>query len=419
MILADISNVWCSVSLPELLKHERRLFDTHMAIAGGEQRQNALFGWLNQSGSVRRAWLSEIASAAEAIRAPSEILVVVGVSPALAGARAALRLLLGRRVTAPRLIFVGDSFSADDWLDVPAALEGHDFSVLACGLTGNEAAPLAVLRALHRILDSRYGEKRAGRVFVFAPEGTNALRKLAESERYRVFAHPSELAGGRSVLGPAGLTLMAAAGMNADLLYSGAAEGFSLFDARNLDNPAWLCAAADLALAEKGVCDKLLCVPTPASEELGRWWAKTACGRNRGGVGMRTLPLRLTADLASVGDWLLDGADGHCALVLRLPPERRHATVETMWTNEDGLKELAGADFGTLHDRMLDAAQDALTENGVPFVTLSCTDPMTDDKIGELLYFAEFSAELTAQAMGLTPSLHSDAAKLLEKPKGG
>ena len=419
MIRTDISNVWCTVSLPELLQNERRLFDTHMELAGGEYRQNGLFGWLNQGGSVRRAWLSGITAAAEAIRAQSEILVVVGFGPSISGARAALRLFFGRRVPAPRLIFVGDSFSSDDWLDVPAALEGHDFSVLVFGMTGNEAAPLAVLRALRRILESRYGDKLGERVFAFAPEGVNALRRLAEAEHYRILEHPTDPAGVRSALSPVGMTLMAAAGMNADLLFTGAAEGFNLCDARNLDNPAWLCAAAAMALSDKGIRDLALCMPTPASEELGRWWAKAVSCRNRGDKGIRAESLRLTADLASVGDRLLDGTGTHCATILRLPADRRKASVETTWRDEDGLKELAGADFCTLNDLMLDAAQDALTDAGVPFVTVTCAEPMTDDKIGELLFFAEFSSELTAQTLGLAPSLHPESWKLLEKPIRG
>ena len=302
MIRADISNVWCSVSLPELLSNERQLFDTHMALAGGEHRQNGIFSWLCQSGSVRRAWLAGIASAAETIRAQSEILVVVGLGPAISGARAALRLFLGRRSPTPRLLFVGDSFSAEDWLDVPATLEGHTFSVLAAGITGNEAAPLAILRSLYRILESRFGEKLRERVFVAAPDGPNALRKLAEAEGFRLLEHPSDPVGARSALSPVGLALMAAAGMNLDLLFDGAAEGFRLCDARDLDNPAWLCAVAAMALADKGVRDQLLCVPTPSSAELGQWWARTASCWSRDGKGLRTASLRLTADLATVGE---------------------------------------------------------------------------------------------------------------------
>ncbi|MBQ3073000.1 MAG: hypothetical protein IJD20_06875 [Oscillospiraceae bacterium] len=419
MIRADISNLWCSVSLPELLGNERKLFDTHMALAGGEYRQNGFFGWLSQSGSVRRAWLAEITAAAEAIRAQSEVLVVVGGGLSIAGARAAIRLSYGRRVSTPRLIYVGDSFSAEDWLDVPAALEGRDFSVLVCGTTGNELPMLTILRALYRILESRYGDQLGDRVFAFAPEGQNALRKLAQSEQFHLLGHPSDPAGVRSALSPAGLTLMAAAGMNADLLFGGAADCLQFCDARNLDNPAWLCAAAAMALTEKGVRDQFLCVPSPASAELGAWWARTATCWSRDGKGLRTASLRLPADLAAVGDLLLDSADAHYATILRLPPERRRASVEAMWKNEDGLKDLTGTDFGTLGDGMLDAVQDALTENDVPFVTVECLEPMTDDKIGELLYFAEFTSALTAQSLGLSPILHPEGWRLLEKPFGG
>ena len=90
-----------------------------------------------------------------------------------------------------------------------------------------------------------------------------------------------------------------------------------------------------------------------------------------------------------------------------------------MWKDSDGLQALAGQDFGTLNDQAVDAVQDALVDRGVPFVTVTCTEPLTDDKIGELLFFAEFSSALTAQALGLSPELHPEGWRLLEKPKHG
>lgn len=417
MIRADISNVWCSVSLPELLRNERKLFDTHMTLAGGEYRRDGLYDWLRLSGASRRAWLAEPTEAAAAIRDRSEILVVVGADPTIAGARAAIRLLYGRRVTMPRLIFAGDSFSSDDWLDVAAALEGHDFSVLVCGQTGCEAAPLTILRALYRILEKRYADKLHEHVFAAAPETKNPMRSLAKAENFRLIARPTDPIGVRSALSPVGFLIMAAAGMNPDLLFDGAADSFRLCDARNLDNPAWLCAAASIALADKGVRDQVFCVPTPAAEELGRWWARTASAWSREGRGVCGTSLRLTADLASVGDWLLDGGNGHCATVLRLPPDRRRASVERLWKNDDGMEDWNGLDFGHLGGRLLDAAQNALSDNGVPFVTVTCEEPMTDDRIGELLYFVEFSSALTAAAQNLPLPARAAAWQLLEKPE--
>ena len=415
MIRADISNVWCSVSLPELLQNERRLYDTHMEMAGGEYRKNGLFGWLSLSGSLRRTWLSGITRAAEEIRSRSEILVVVGMGQTVAGARAALRQFLGRRAPTPRLLFLGDSYSADDWLDVASALEGRDFSVLVCSPTGNETAPLVILRALCRIMEKRYGDEMGKRIYVAVPEGQNALRSLAASGKYGLLEHPAEPVGSRSALSAGGLLIMAAAGMNADLIFDGALAGFEACDARNLDNPAWLRAAARVALAEKGIRDEFLCTPSPASAELGQWWAKTVSGWSRDGKGIRASSLRLFADLSTAGGLLFDGEDAHFATVLRLPPDRRKASVEMQWKNEDNLRSLAGQDFGYLNDRMLDAVQNAMTESGVPFVTVECADPMTDDKIAELLYFAEFSSALSAQTMGLAPSLHPAGRDLLEK----
>ncbi|MDO4845206.1 MAG: hypothetical protein Q3977_01180, partial [Oscillospiraceae bacterium] len=85
--------------------------------------------------------------------------------------------------------------------------------------------------------------------------------------------------------------------------------------------------------------------------------------------------------------------------------------------NDDGMEDWNGLDFGHLGGRLLDAAQNALSDNGVPFVTVTCEEPMTDDRIGELLYFVEFSSALTAAAQNLPLPERAAAWQLLEKPE--
>lgn len=383
MIGVDISNVWCRVSLPEVLGREKEIFEAHSALAGDNDH-----GWL-----TRRIQTEEILTAADRLRQNARTLVVVGVGRAVLGVRGVVRLTTGRRATTPRLLFVGDNVSAADWEDVLTALEQTEFSVLATAPTGNEPEPLIALRALRWVMEKRYGDDRKNRVVISAPAGSD-LARLAETEDY-LFLPAQTLPGGAdSVLGAGALTLLAAVGHSPELLLRGGTEQYEICDVRSLENPGWLYAAARYALSQKGRNRELLCLPNEA-EGLGQWWSRTVSGG-----GIWTSALRLPADLHTVGDALLDGRQNQFVTALRLPGSGRMTTVETAWKNPDRLESLAGRSLDSVEAVMLDAAARAVGQADVPLISVECDEDLTDDKIGQLLYFVEFAAGLQEKLAG-------------------
>ena len=404
MISVDISNVWCSVTLPEVLGDEKRIFDAHMALGGGEYRQNGYLGWMTQPDSDRKSQMTDIVTAAEKIRGNSQILVVVGTGAVCAGAKAVIRLTAGRRATRPRILFVGDQFSTEDWLEVASILENEDFSVLVTSPAGNETAPLVVFRALRWIMEKRYGEGTKERIYLAPGTKNSILSRMAEAEGYRLLEPPTEPGGTSSLLTPAGLLILAVAGRSPGLLYDGAREQFRTCDIRSLENPAWLYAAARTALIQKGCTGELLCSTDPAAAELNQWWSRLlmAAG-SKDGAGCLPLPVRLPGDFRIFGDMLLSRAQRQFATMLRLPDSGRRVTVEMAWKDTDGLNNLAGQEFAFLAEKTQDAIQSAMSDASVPFVTVCCEEPLTDDKIGELVYFMEFSSALAAKVSGVDP----------------
>ena len=400
MISVDISNIWCSVSLPELLSTEKTIFDAHTQLAG-EHRQNSWLSWLDTSDEARRMWINPVIDAADKIRMHSEILVVVGGGLSAAAAQAAIRLM--PRVSPLRLLFIGEDYSSDKWLRVVQTLENSEFSVLVAAPTGNETAPLITLRALRWIMEKRYGDRTKDRMFVSAGNPRSALMKLAESLGYTILPMPESAGAGCSALSPAALLIMAAAGMGPGLMFSGAAEMAQLCDDRSFDNPAWLYAGARTVLAQQGLRAEVLCTPCPAAEVFGAWWqSMTAAACNKDGQGLFLSHMRLPTDFFAMGDSLLQ--PGQFASILRLPLRSQKVTVEMDWKDLDGLGGLAGQDLTFVEGKTLDAVADAMVEHEIPFVTIEENEELTDDHIGELLYFMEFAAGLSARARGVSPA---------------
>ena len=81
MIDVELSNIWGSVSLPDLLSGEKDLFDAHMQLRTNQPDGPDFLGWLNApEGVMARAVLS-IGKAAERIAELGDTLVIVGRRP--------------------------------------------------------------------------------------------------------------------------------------------------------------------------------------------------------------------------------------------------------------------------------------------------------------------------------------------------
>ena len=119
MIDVELSNIWGSVSLPDLLSGEKDLFDAHMQLRTDQP-------------DGPDAVLS-IGKAAEKIAELGETLVIVGSGDAPLAAQAAIRAL-GKEGRV-RLVFAGTSLSPNAYEQLCSGLEGQDFCLLLIAQT--------------------------------------------------------------------------------------------------------------------------------------------------------------------------------------------------------------------------------------------------------------------------------------------
>lgn len=91
MIEVELSNIWGSVSLPDLLSGEKDLFDAHMQLRTNVPDGPDFLGWLNAPEGVMARAMLAIGKAAEKIAELGDTLVVVGSGDAPLAAQAAIR----------------------------------------------------------------------------------------------------------------------------------------------------------------------------------------------------------------------------------------------------------------------------------------------------------------------------------------
>ena len=394
MIGVDISGIWCSIALPELLQTGDAIAEAHKALLGTDGIDMA-FSFLGQSDAARRAYCTPAVAAAEKIRTDSQALLVIGDGAAVQGVRAVLRLRFGRKTPSPRILYAGDGLSGEDWLCVISALENTDFSVLVTTPCGEELPPLVALRSLRWIMEKRYGDKAKERVYIACGAQKSPLRNLAEAEGYTILEVPSERGAADSMLNPAGLLIAAVAGLNASLIVEGAAQMRESCDDRSLDNPAWLYAAAQYAAKQRQMDKEYFCVSGAYGAELGQWWMRRA---SRGCTFVSAL--RIPGDIGAVGDALYDRTRRQLVTLLTLPLETKKVTVESAWRDPDRLGAIAGQDLAYLTEKTNEAFRATLADAGVPLLRIECEQTLTEDGLGELFCFLEFSALLSEQLGG-------------------
>lgn len=399
MLNVDISNIWCSVSLPSLLESEQEIAAAHSALM--DTRGANFLSWLDQDNEQE---LARIEQAAESIRGMAQVLVVVGNDSAVWGARAALELLRGRRCNLRpglQILFAGSDFSTQAWTALSELLEAKDFCVQIIGRSGAEIESAVAVRALRWLLERRYGtEKARERVFVTTDPSRGALRQLSVEEGYRAFNLPRNLSGHASVLSPAAMLCLAAAGLDVRAVLQGASEARTAMEVRSFENPAWLYAAGRMILAKKGKRVEYLSFAEPDAETLGRWWQQLFGSRACfGGDGLLPVAAQIPSDLRQMHELLCDGSEPIVQTVLRFSPPAQKVSVEMDWKNLDGLNYLEGFTLDYVQEQAVAGAIQAGVDGEVPILAVDCGS-LEERSVGQLFYFFELTSSLCAGMMG-------------------
>lgn len=399
MVDVELSSIWSSVSLPDLLSGEKDLFDAHMQLRTNTDGGPDFLGWLNAPEGVMARTVLAIGSAAQTIASICDTLVVVGSGAACSAAQAALAALGSGE--GPEIVFAGTSLSTAAYVALCQRLQTREVCLLlASGGSVSMESGIAS-RAVRWLLERRYGPEAKQRVFVCAVSGS-AMHQMAKEEGYTFLAQPGSLGGADSALSPAALLPMAVGGIEPLGILEGAEQAYHDYDLRAFENPAWMYAGARHALELRARRTEFLGVFEPELMPLARWWARYTAARScRGGYGVLPVPMELPGAL-DTADAMLAGGKSAFETFLRIPLLSRRCNIELDWKDYDGLGFLSGHSVAEAENALFDAMVQTHAAADVPMIVLSA-EKLDAPQLGELLYFFELTAALCAATDGLAP----------------
>ena len=408
MICVDLSNMRQFIPLPYEAALTPRLRLAHEKLLSGTGAGGDFTGWVHLPEQYDREEFRRIQAAAKKIQSDSQALVVIGIGGSYLGARAVIELLASpnynlKQKNTPDIYFAGNGLSTDALLELIALIGDRDFSVNVISKSGTTTEPAVAFRIFRAMLEEKYGREGAReRIYATTDKARGALKGLADQEGYEEFVVPDDVGGRYSVLTAVGLLPIAAAGLDIDQLMAGAQRAMEALSAPGLDNPAWQYAAARNALYESGKKVELLACYEPSFRFFSEWW-KQLYGESEGkeNKGLFPASVEFTADLHSMGQYIQQGERLMFETVVKFAPKGEFIIPDDP-ANVDGLNFLAGKSLAFVAEQAMRGTILAHVDGGVPNILLELP-AISEDTVGELIYFFEYVCGLSGYLLKVNP----------------
>jgi glucose-6-phosphate isomerase len=384
----------------------------HQMLISRTGRGNDFLGWLDLPVEIGEDILAGIEQDAAAIRAHSEIFVVIGIGGSYLGSRAVIEALedpfavYSRNSRQTRVVFAGENLSEDYHARLLKLLDEKDYSIAVISKSGTTTEPAVAFRLIRQHIENKYGKAGAAqRIYAITDQSRGALKKLAVAEGYKTYVIPDDVGGRYSVLTPVGLLPVAVAGFNIRELIRGAADFRSVaLDASTPgNNPCLIYAAVRNLLYREGKNTEILVAYEPSLLYMIEWW-KQLYGESEGKEGKGIFPAgaTFTSDLHSMGQYIQEGRRTLFETVISVASPSEHLEVPGDPDNADGLNFISGMRLSAVNRQAELGTMLAHTDGGVPniMITLPAINEYT---IGQLFYFFEFSCAVSGYMLGVNP----------------
>ena len=354
-------------------------------------------GWVRLSETIDKELVDSIIRTAEDIRDKCTLFIVVGIGGSFLGAKAVIDALNGNREGWPEVVFAGFNMNGAYISKLKRRIAQESVCMCVISKSGRTVEPLLSYAVLKDLMFAKYGYQEARRrIFVITDEKKGDLRPEVFENQFESFVIPDNVGGRYSVLTPVGLLPIAAAGHEIRKLLDGA------YDMQcgdwGTEGTLLSYAATRTLLQENGKSLEIFEYFEGNLRYLGEW-LKQLFGETEGKEGKGAYPacLFFSRDLHSIGQFLQQGRQMFYETVIRIAKSNEDMVIP--W--------YAGYPYaGKTMEQINECAEEGVIRAhrkvGIPINEIHI-DELNEFTIGQLIYFFEMSAALSAYALGLNP----------------
>ena len=407
-IKVDFSNT--GIPVTEVLKYNEKVTKIHEEFQKNKDDEKEFLGWLELPTNYNKEEFERIKKSAKQIQSNSEILVVIGIGGSYLGARAVVEALTNtftsyQKQKMPRILYAGNNMSPRYITDLIEFISDKDFSINVISKSGTTTEPGIAFRILREVLENKYGIVEAKkRIYVTTDKEKGALKTLSDEEGYETFVIPDNVGGRYSVLTPVGLLPIATAGIDIDKLMIGAKIAQDKYADSNIKyNECYQYAVTRnlLYLDDKDI--EILVNYEPKLHYFTEWW-KQLFGESEGKElkGIFPTGVDFTTDLHSMGQYIQEGRRNLFETVINIEKTEEDITMKADEDNLDGLNYLEGKKLDYINKKAMEGTIMAHTKGGVPNILIN-VEELSEEAIGELIYFFELACAVSGKILGVNP----------------
>ena len=423
----DLKNTY--INEEEIYKYSEDVKKIHNNLHERCNKENDFVGWLDLPINYKKEEIKQILKNAQKVQNNSKYLIVIGIGGSYLGARAIIDSLtssfynLNKEKTT--ILYVGNNLSTSYIKDIIKIIKDDDFSVNVISKSGTTTEPAIAFRIFKKILEEKYGQKANERIYITTDKEKGALKKIAIQNNYVTFKIPSNIGGRYSVLTAVGLFPIACAGLDINKILNGASKAYFKYNNENLrENDCYKYAVSRNILNNKGKELEIFGCYEPKLHYLIEW-LKQLFGESEGkdGKGIFPVGVEFTTDLHSLGQYIQDGKRNLFETIINIEEEENDIFMEKENENLDNLNYLEGLTLNYINHKAMEGTINAHTTNDVPNILISLPK-LTEEKIGELIYFFELACAISANLLKVDPfnqpgveKYKQNMFKLLNKPE--
>jgi glucose-6-phosphate isomerase len=369
-----------------------------------------MLGWRRIVKEPDNDELKQIKAAADELRQQVDVLVVCGIGGSYLGAKALAEALTPsfKQEQEVEVLFAGMHLGGAYLQDLIRYLESprpdgkaRQVAINVISKSGATLETALSFRILRRWMHQRFPEAASDRIIcTTGPEG-GVLNKLADQNGYRRFVIPHGVGGRFSVLTPVGLFPAAAAGIDIQALFDGAAAACEETEAA----PEALLryAAVRYCFEKQGKAVDLIASFEPELHGFTQW-LQQLFGESEGKEGRGIFPasVQYTTDLHSLGQFVQQGTPHMIETFIEVKDDSAALIVEQNEEDIDQLNYLAGQSFHEINQKALKATREAHNNGDVPCITVSIQERDARN-MGTFIYFYELFTAVYCYMLDVNP----------------
>ena len=408
----DYSNALDVISQKDIFDFQEEINNHYNSLRNKTGAGNEFLGWIDLPNEIDNVLIDRIEKVAAKIRNSSKIFVIVGIGGSYLGARAVIEALsnsfthLEKENGNPVIVYAGHNISEDYLVELLKVLDNNDYSLSIISKSGTTTEPAIAFRILKNHLENKYDSNETkSRIIAITDKQHGALKQLADEEDYESFVVPDDVGGRYSVLTPVGLLPIAVAGFNIRELLNGAIKMKAHIESSPKigENQVATYAAVRNALYNAGKTIEITVNYEPKLFYFTEWW-KQLFGESEGKENKGIFPagVGFTTDLHSMGQYIQDGLRNIFETVISVEEPSRELKVPMDNKNLDGLNYIAGKPLHIVNHMAETGTTLAHVDGGVPNLRISIPC-ITENTLGQLIYFYEMSCALSGYILGVNP----------------